>query len=94
MSSSLVIPAHVAEAMAARNETCSNCRWRNKPPQPNNDLECRRHPPTASLNMVPVQGAVARPGQQGMALQSFSIFPLIHEDFWCGEWEAKPERPQ
>lgn len=93
MSSTLVIPQHVAAKLAARAETCGNCRWRHKPPPPNNDTECRAHPPHASLNMVPVaQGPLARPSpMQGMQLQAFALFPLIRDDQWCGEWEAKPE---
>jgi hypothetical protein len=94
MSTSLIVPARIAEKLNERAESCGACRWRNKPASGNGDIECRAHPPTASLNLMPVQGPLARPGQQAAALQAFSVFPLVKDDMWCGEWAPKPSAVQ
>lgn len=87
----LLIPAEVAQRLNARTEVCGNCKWRVKPNQ-TSDIECRAHPPTASLNLVPTATNVQRPGMQAMGLQPFSLFPLVNDDMWCGEWA--PRMPQ
>lgn len=92
----LLIPQDVVQRMraqeAGRTEVCGNCRHRFEVKTPNGpSIECRAHPPTASLNMVPVQSGVAVRGQQGMALQPFSLWPPINDDYFCDEWAARPE---
>lgn len=88
MSQGLLIPAEVAAKLNERAETCGNCRWMFKPNQ-TPDLECRIQPPTASLNLVPIDARLARPGMAPMELRPYSLFPLVQPDMWCGKWEPK-----
>jgi len=95
MSTGLVIPANIAAKLKETNggQTCSSCRWRYLPPGGKSDIECRRHAPMTSTLLVPVQGPAIHRQRPQMALQpkNFSTFPLIMDDFWCGDWEtARP----
>lgn len=93
MGTTLVIPRHVADRLNARTETCENCRWRHK--AKDGDIECRRRAPQVSILLVPVQEPVVRAQpMQSLKPRPFSCFPLVQDDHFCGEWEAKPEAVQ
>src|ERR1700740_1333064 len=88
----LVIPAHVVERVNARTETCGNCKWRHFGPETNGDVECRLHPPTTYLQPVPggpPPRGIARPGQTMVQLQAFSVFAVVKDTYFCGQWAPK-----
>jgi hypothetical protein len=40
--------------------------------------------------MAPIDsGPLARPGPPGVGLRAFSLFPLISDDMWCGDWAPR-----
>jgi hypothetical protein len=82
MSTTLIVPREVAAKLLDR--ACATCRHSHK--DPDGDLVCRRHPPTAFLAPVPTPM-----GQ--MALKAFSSFPIIRPDFTCGEWTQRGNGP-
>lgn len=44
---------------------------------------CRAAPPQVNIIMLPVQDAL---GRQGMAPQSFTMWPQVQPDQWCMHW--------
>ena len=98
MSTGLVLPASVVAKIAKgteRTETCASCKYRFLPEAPAGkkaDVECRRRAPSTSVLLVPMQTpAITRGGPATQLMpQNFSTFPLIRDEFWCGEWEANP----
>ena len=58
--------------------TCKECRFRYM-------LTCRRHAPTALW-----LSAGARPFQARNTAFAAAAWPEVHDDDWCGEFEASP----
>ena len=58
---------------------CLDCRWST---HHGNDLECRRFPPQLSIILVP--GKVAN----HVKPESFTGYPVVQPDLWCGEFQA------
>ena len=77
MSSTLIVPRDIAARL--KDQACANCRFSWK--DPTGDLNCRRNPPTGFL--VPV------PGKLGIELKTFSSFPIVRPDYWCGHWTQR-----
>ena len=82
MSSGLVLPASLS-VRRSPVETCALCRWSYR--EGDGDLVCRRHPPHASVLMVPAPA----PRIGGFMPQPFSTFPIVRDDMFCGEFETK-----
>lgn len=83
-------------AAAARREKgpCNRCRFSSKDGP---DLICQHGPPQVTHVPVPVvaqapPGTIVRPGQQaiqGMAIQTFSSWPVVKPDQGCFAFEMK-----
>lgn len=92
MSSTLVIPTHVADQIAATKESCHTCKFCVK--EDDGDWVCRRLPPTAWLVAEPLPPP--RAGQIGFSIKSaFTVIEPRHggngmaKKRWCGEWKPK-----
>ncbi len=68
---------------------CRDCRYRNK--GKDKQVECRARSPQATIIMVPAARPVVAVAPQGPAFapQIIACFPLIEDDWWCGEFRAK-----
>jgi hypothetical protein len=85
-TATLVIPAEVAERMAAKQPRCGNCRYMRFDAN-RQDRECHIGPPTPAPLLVPTQP----PKMPGMEVKIFCSFPIVTEAFWCAKHEPKPE---
>jgi hypothetical protein len=82
MSESLVIPKGVS--LTALTNRCGSCKHRH---QGDGDIECRAHPPHGTVILIPDRVS-------GAKLQTFSVFPLIKDNHWCGEWTPRERDKQ
>lgn len=48
---------------------------------------CRRHPPTATVLVVPKQDSL---GRMAASTQIVSVFPPVQRQQWCGEHQEAP----
>lgn len=70
-----------------KKEECGNCRFHAREDA---DVVCRFDPP--KVFMFPMPTKTQMPGlapQQAVALQTFSSFPQVRKDGWCGKWVGK-----
>lgn len=65
-------------------QQCKGCRFAAKE---DTDLVCRFDPPKVFMFPMPTKTQLT--GGNGVALQSFSQFPMVRGDSWCGKWEKK-----
>jgi hypothetical protein len=83
-TSTLVIPAEVAERMADRQPRCGNCRFMRRDKK-GIDRECHLNPPFGQFFPEP-----APPPHVGqMMLRVHCAFPVVQDDFWCAKHEPK-----
>jgi len=80
-SASLVIPQHVANQLT--KESCANCKFMHR--DRDQDIVCRRMPPTAWLVGEPMPPPHI--GKMGFRVRSAS--PPVEKDRWCGEWKLR-----
>jgi hypothetical protein len=72
-----------------KDESCSTCRLSSllvAPGTGETQRHCNAHPPT-------VHGGFLQ-GPQGPVFQTFSFFPQVTADHWCGEFQLRPENVQ
>jgi hypothetical protein len=80
MSQSLIVPRTVVKQL--HGEGCGNCRFMHR--EEGGEFSCRRRAPQVSIILTP-----APPPRLGVMPQPFCSFPLVREEFWCGEWEQR-----
>jgi hypothetical protein len=66
---------------ATEKPSCAGCKW-------NEDFECRRFPPTASIIMMPTTHPISH--KTSLQPTPVSSFPNVQAELWCGEWAPKP----
>jgi hypothetical protein len=84
-----IADSHLAASMRFPKfaRACASCAFSVKEDA---DLVCRRHPPAVTMTAIPVirpSPIRGGPPQQGMELKSFTQFPVMRDDQWCGEFE-------
>jgi hypothetical protein len=82
MSETIVIPQGVN--LTALTNRCGSCKHRY---QGDKDIECRAHPPHGTVLLVP--GRAGAP-----VIQTFSVYPLVKDNLWCGEWTPRERDKQ
>lgn len=71
-----------------RPERCERCRYAAPPLDSSPLLECRFNPP-APTTLVVGQLADGQP-----AIMTFTNWPRVNSDQWCGHWHIKFELNQ
>jgi hypothetical protein len=69
-----------------RERACAACHYAVKEEQ---DLVCRRMPPQVGFLSVPGQVMTPKGMQAVMKLQTFTQFPVMRDDAWCGEFRDR-----
>jgi hypothetical protein len=62
---------------------CKNCQFRSDDELPGG-YQCRRYPPSVQTDVL----GGATDGMQGLKInsQTYSVWPMVTTDDWCGEW--------
>lgn len=72
-------------SVLSKIRSCAACFYSAKEGQ---DRVCRIEPPSVFMFLVPMQSPI-RPGMQGIAPKSFTQFPVVADDQWCGKFSPR-----